>query len=231
MGQALKSVFVSGSQARIGYYTASGGPINALTAWPVSMAQWIKADTVAICRGMGVTDASGFGNGTYRFKFYTSINSGNLRVTMEMVSSEGVSYVQYDIPSYSSAAWHHICIVISSNTSQKLYIDGTLQTTGTNTRSFAGYDSITIAPAGNTDPTIEGFCALYDYELSEAQVIEIMHKPTSLPCNWLLSGVQTNYSATASDYIDLGPYGADCNIIQGTTSYYQDAEDGPPVFF
>jgi chitodextrinase len=141
-----------------------------VTAYPFSISAWIKTSST------GNQCAVFFGDGTAGDKYFSiGTNSGKAFATARNTTA----YAATGSATISNGAWHHLVGVFESATSRKLYVDGALAATSTNSvaivaninRFSAGLlDRSTIADKFNG--TIDDV-RLYGKTLSAAEINDI----------------------------------------------------------
>lgn len=207
---------------------AASGPYDDITTYPLTVGLWINVQDTSNDNRIfyfGRTDT-----GTRWFLIWNETTP-----TFD-VMERGTGTSANAKASFSQDTWYWLVGVFESGSSRKIYLDGSLIDTNTNSEDAFADGDLQSACLGRTDdssPTSDcqaylAYPVMYDRILSIEEINEIMWKPYSIINGLVWAPNLLNSISVASDCKDLSGLGYDCDTIGNAPA---TSSLGPSVFF
>ena len=144
--------------------------------WPVTLSAWVKFDVNNVAQTVvSQADTSAINQ---MFGCATQMTGSNMLATVWTYSaSYGYKDARGTTP-LATGTWYHLTAVFESNTSKKIYLNGNLEATLTDSTTFpTGIDNLNIARFGRSTPGgyVNGqiACAMaYNKALSASEILQ-----------------------------------------------------------
>ncbi|QDP48630.1 MAG: putative concanavalin A-like lectin/glucanases superfamily protein [Prokaryotic dsDNA virus sp.] len=187
-------VFDSSDADGSDYYEKSSPSI---TDYPITMACWVKPDSISDWDGLIAIGKSGVANHFIGLSLKTD-------ATVRALSRAAGGAKDSGVGSYTAGNWHHAAGVWASDSSRIAYLDGTAGTEETTARQPSGINRLVIGEwAGNQGRPLDGFIAevaIWNVALTASEIAILADGFTA---NQVRPHSLISYYPMVRDYIDV----------------------------